>query len=332
MAVNVAASVLRSVRRGWHHVDGTMPQGDEDDRRRYTVGTNWHQNSCAADSVILCAIMLDAGRVQIDQISPSRRASLPVPADVLRQLVARPWGLLSQHQRDGLRDVLVDTLAHTNSELFPRHEFQSVNRLLDVGFDQLPQLSWTEITASVCCDGQLAVADTQKTRRVTGFQLMRKAEDSSTQDLTNDILGRTRSPDVTPCSLGVKCTGARFRTRLILDRMPPVLLLHLPQPISEEEEAVWKLLEPVDLTYESSRGQKSIRYTPLGCVLMVNWTHFVVRWKAKREGRDQIIHYDGMVSAQVSEVGSWWAGLGNRKGQKGKKQHTGIVAMFYRQV
>ncbi len=327
MVEGTFVSILRRVGRGWQDIDGRIPRGEEDDAGRYTVGTNWDRNSCAVDSALFCGLMLDAGRIQIDQLAPSSRGKLGEPALILRRIVASPWGLLTQRQRDELRNVLGDGLDRADADRFRRGRFQDVIEVVQACFHRLPQVSFTEVRASRCCDGHMVVSEGQAAERTAGFYLPGNDGNASVQEMMERILGPKPTSVSTRCSRQNECTGTCSRFRLVLDRMPPTLLLYLPRPISEKANDVWRLFERLDVAYQDTRGGQTIQYEPVGCVMFVHGNHFVVRWKAKGED-DGIIEYDGMSGAEVSVVANWWKGLSKRKG----KTSAGVLAMFYRQI
>jgi hypothetical protein len=274
--------------------------------------------------------MLDAGRTQVDQISPADRRGLCLPAWILRRIVSKPWGVLSQTQRDGLRDVLADALAHTDPGRFPRHSFHGIDPVLKTCFDGLPQLSFTEVKAHVCCGDGLTVTESQPAKREIGIYLQRPRENMSVQEVLQFLLGRRAAKHKIPCNESGRCVGPRFSVRLILDRMPPVLLAHTTTPISEKDNETYRLFEPLELTYRSTRGEQTIRYSPLGCVIELNWNHFVVRWRTVEDGREQIIHYDGITSPKATKVPGWWTGI--RGADEEGKSGTGVVVAFYEKV
>ena len=334
MTEDTSLLILRQIRETWHYVDGTVPRGDHDDKLRYNMGPRWFKNSCAIDSALFCAIMLDAGRIQVDQISPAQLACLGQPAGALRRIVSKPWGVLSQTQRDGLRDVLADALTHTDPRRFPRHSPHSIDEVLKICFDRLPQLSFTGVKAHICCNDELTIKGSQSATREIGFYLQRPRENMSVQDVLQSMLSRRAPKHKIPCDDSGCCTGPRFSIRLILDRMPPILLTYALAPISEKENKTFQLFKRLELIYYTTRGEQTIRYSPLGCVIILDWGHFVVRWRTVEDGQEQIIHYDGMTSSKATKVKGWWAGLGScaRSTKMGSRSGSGVVAAFYRKV
>ena len=41
---------------------------------------------------------------------------------------------------------------------------------------------------------------------------------------------------------------------MFVDRLPPTLLLHLPEPVMQEQDRVWNLFTPMELSYRTTRG------------------------------------------------------------------------------
>ena len=317
-------SLLRRAGRTWRNVDGTVPQGVQDSQVRYTVGPKWQDDSCAIDVGIFCGIVLDAGRTQIDQISPPARALLRVPAAVLRRIVAKPWGILTTEQRTQLRDFLAEELSKASPTKFPLKKWRSANEALVYILDRLPQLSFTAVRrAQVCCD-ELPWSPGMRPERMTGMQVTvvgGEHERLSLQQAMTRILRGSRVASSEPCSRQGECTRKRYERNVCLDRFPPVLLLHTPEPISRADNDRWKLFEPLDLVYQKASGLKQIRYSPLGCVMCANKNHFLVRWSMGEGTESRIMQYDGKMSERTMPVKDWWAGL----------RDTTVVAVFYRE-
>lgn len=324
----VATTVLRSVRSGWDHTDGTVAH--HDDEHRYRFGPSWNNMSCALDSILFCAIQLNAGRTQIDQISPASLTALTEPARILRHISSSPWGTLEQGQRDRARDYLAESLVKVDSRRFGRGTYMAIYDVAEVVLSGLPQLSHTATKSGVCCDGVLGLAMERPITRDVGFHLPGHTTDrKSMEDVIRGLMTDSRhSSDREPCSNGDRCDRSRQSGLLILDRLPPILLLYLPDAVSKKEDQFRKCFTPQHISYRDTRGRSNVVYMPLGCVILLNGNHFVVRWMRGGSASAEILHYDGMKSPEVTVVRGWWDGLptGNFVGMS-----ANVVAVFLRQ-
>jgi hypothetical protein len=96
-----------------------------------------------------------------------------------------------------------------------------------------------------------------------------------------------------------------MRSLVFLDRLPPTLLLHLPALVTQGQDLVWQLFAPMELSYLTTKGTRRVRYRSAGCVAMISWGYFVVKWGKEENGRHQIIYYDGLKSPHVSNLSGW---------------------------
>jgi hypothetical protein len=314
-----------------------MRRDERDDRQRYLVGPTWDRNSCAIDCLVFCAIQMDAGRAQVDQIKPDLEVTLPLAAIAVRILVSELWGILDQGPRDSLRNKVADTLTTTNPKDFPRYSQLGIIPVITVGLCRLPQVSYTMMPGSTCCDGILTFSRSVSPERKTGFEIGREDPSWSMREAMMHMLGPRPMPQYQACTRGGQCRRSRMRSLVFLDRLPPTLLLHLPEPVTQEQDRVWDLFARMELSYRTTRGTMRTTYKPVGCVMMIAWCHFVVRWRRENDGCHQILHYDGLNSAHVVERSGWWDGPDRAKGRSrtsGTKEAfkgSGVVTMFYRQ-
>jgi len=321
-------SAFRRVKDSWHRLDGTVPH--HDDKARYLFGPGWSDNSCGIDVIIFCAVQLDIGRIWIDQITDEQAGHLSEPATVLRHLCKKPWGCITQIQRNRLRDVLAEALQSTKPLLFAPGEFLPIHELIDTCFAGVPQASYTFMRATLCCDGILIMPDSVNVTREVGFHMMRDRAGLSSQQILQSSFSDRPATNREPCSQGDQCSLARTSMTMVLDRLPPTLLFHTYHQVSKEDDKIWRFFEPLDITYHTTKGIARARYSPVGCIFWVNQSHFVARWKGRhptssRAYGEQIWHYDGMRSGAVREVTDWWAEIGDEKGNtKGS-----LAMMFY---
>jgi hypothetical protein len=329
-------SILHQTRTRWHMVDGTMRRDERDDRSRYLVGPKWDRNSCAIDCLVFCAIQIDAGRAQVDQLKPDLELTLPLAAVAIRILVGELWGTLDQGQRDALRNKVADMLTAMSPEDFPRYSPLRITPVVTMGLNRLPQVSYTAMPGSTCCDGVLMFSRSVTPERRTGFEITRENPSWSLEQVMAHLLGPRPMRQHQACTNGRQCVGPRMRSLVFLDRLPPTLLLHLPAPVTQGQDLVWQLFAPMELSYLTTKGTRRVRYRPAGCVVMISWGHFVVKWGKEENGRHQIIYYDGLKSPHVSNLSGWWDETHEprerprKSGAPRASNGSGVVTMFYR--
>ncbi len=295
-------SILRSIRDGWDKVDGTMPDTAEDNLIRYIVGPIWSENSCAVDCAIFCGIMLDAGRLQADQITAAAASQLPRSAHCMRRIVWRLWGLLQPAQRSSMRNSLRVCLHEFNKERFPEAPAQlPLAEVFEACFIQLPQLSFTDVQGQQCCDGNITINNRTRPSRTHCLYATSPPLKKCLQEIFD---GRPSPEHRATCSRGPACTRRWSRRRIVLDRLPPTLIVHLP-PVRKTAVEAWALFDDIKLTYQAPLEVRDITYHAVGCVLMSGTAataHFMVVWRA----RGLFWLYDGMMNAgRVQRVASW---------------------------
>lgn len=274
--------------------------------------------------------MLDVGRLRIDQISYASHKKLNIEAAVLRRIVSKPWGLLSNQQRFELREVLRHHLATTNSTLFPLYEYQSVGDVLAHLFERLPQMSWTSCRGLVCCDGRLQTDKLLRVRRMTGLNLTFTAGCDYTIEelLQSERLDPSRDPEkqqsaLVPCSLEKRCVKCLSPVMVVLNRLPPTLFLSLG-PIPKGNSRTWRhMFDPINTFYTTSQGLTSTSYMLVGCIFQTGGNHFVLRWQFTTSSSNSGFEYDGLASAKLVKVGGW---------KDSSSTSAVLVALFYRQI
>lgn len=316
-AQGLSCRVLRGFKEDWMRVDGTLPQQEDDMVQRYLFGSVWAKNSCAVDCALFCGIMLDAGRMQVDQITTEGMSQLPEPAQVLRKVVSREWGLLAQTKRDQMRDVLRYSLHQYDPARFPAAPALLVaTDVLDTCLHSLPQLSYTDIHAVRCCDNELRVSTGATPSRVNNLTVLTPPLQARLQASFD---GRPVPNSRFTCTRGEDCTRSYTTLSLVLDRMPPTLMIHLPS-VSLQQSHEWGLFDDVSLTYQGPRAEARVRYRAIGCVVRLGVTgvpHFVVVWRIQ----DHYICYDGLKGGKVRRTKDWFDGGG--RGQR-------IITLFCR--
>lgn len=313
------ASLLRSPRQGYNQIDGTVPCTAPDSTSRYLVCTNWNNNSAAVDATLFCGLMLDVGRIQLDQINYDLSTLLPGPAAVFRNIIRTPWGLLSQQLRDGLRNGLSKALEEMDPERFARGTAVHVLNVLDVCFCRLPQTSFTQMRCSKCCDGHLKLDNRSEPFRCWKLCLHKTslALQASLDRICSLQLDWTAD---SPCSNGSSCNGRRYVGKGFIDRPPLTLLIIIPGGLTKRDDEVVKAFEGFTLAYSQVTRSLTQQYKAVGCVISAGSAHFLCRWMLS----DEIFEYNGKRAANCTKVldNDWFTGLA------GDQE---VMAIFYRQ-
>jgi hypothetical protein len=212
--------------------------------------------------------------------------------------------------------------------------------VVEACFEGLPQLSYTSVLIEVCYDGILRLRPrTSATRRhLHEVSPAAIAAGRSVESALNDLFGPSRSMSgdkLTPrCRRSDECDMHPVRQRVVLDRMPPILVVGFPIPITMEQEKVSKAVTVLELRIQGPKKAFCVKYKPLGCIMLHrDEAHFTVRWVADRPGEDsgRIVYYDGMVNDQASDVGQFYdsLGIGRATRHAQSKETRGPIIMFY---
>jgi hypothetical protein len=90
--------------------------------------------------------------------------------------------------------------------------------------------------------------------------------------------------------------------RMVLDRLPPTLAVSLNpgvQPLTRTaiSRGVFRMLT---VKYVGNGHNQVKEYRVVGCILRVNYNHFVARWKAKGDLGSGVVEHDSIKGAAVS--------------------------------
>lgn len=331
---SVTTYLYRPTKSTWRLLDGATIRENDEEIERGKVGTNWINNSCAVDCVVAVTIQLQLWRVQGDQVEPRRLQDLELPATLLRILALSPWGRLAQEQRDELRDIVREGLALYDNTNFSTSAFMSVGWALDACLQGVPQLGWTEAKISCCCDGKQKMEKRAPNRAWNMFLMHNEPQMDVTleQEITSRMQHCAIVEEDVLCSRGDQCKKERtIFSYIVLDRMPPMLLVHAGHPIREGESKIWKIFDIQKVDYFLREGEKrSVRYEAACAIFLVNNDHFIVRIKmAEADEKGLTVkHIDGSSSRMVRH---WWSHLAGRTA-KAVKYKPGVLAIFYRMI
>jgi hypothetical protein len=302
----------------WDDVDGTIPFSDEDQSRRFQRGPAWHQNSCAVDCILVAALLLDAGRCRVDQLDERAMKDLaPLPRALL-YVIRKPWGLLEPETIDRLRNYLRQMLALHDPGRFPLDRPCGLLSVADELFAGLPQLHATWTYAFACCK-ERSRQNWQYARTAEGAQALKTKVQRGLPTLTKlhvgpdppspqglrDIVdaGFGDQPLTTSEAKGLPSCGstacrAPFKVPVLLDRLPPVLIL-------TEENLDLRGSNPPGLYSEvlvSCMGYRlerthAVRYRIEGYIVYRE-NHFTLYWqrRVEKSAYYQALAYDGLVN------------------------------------
>ncbi len=324
---NYYVQLLRSVKKDWNKIDGTVPQDQEDNLRRYTTFLKWKNNSCAEDVAIFVSLMLDAGRVQIDQLSATEVSNIKPLALLMRHIVALPWGLIGQESQEKSRHIFVELL-QAEVPNCKAGAYKCILSVLEECLMGLPQLSFTTIHGSKCCDNQYMIKEGMRSVRHTTLNPSLENSRESVQQMLNHIFNAKDLPTTTTdykCSRGHKCTKAATKMTLVVDRMPPVMAVLFGTDIKRKEGRFRKVFEEMEIQHDTTKGIRTVRYKPIGCVFYISKFHYTARWVGRGLNEGKIVHYDDMAGGNVVcyKTNDWWENI---------KATQGVVAVFYEQI
>jgi len=253
-----------------------MPQDQEDNLRRYTTFLKWKNNSCAEDVAIFVSLMLDAGRVQIDQLSATEVSNIKPLALLMRHIVALPWGLIGQESQEKSRHIFVELL-QAEVPNCKAGAYKCILSILKECLMGLPQLSFTTIHGSKCCDNQYMIKEGMRSVRHTTLNPSLENSRESIQQMLNHIFNAKDLPTPTTdykCSRGHKCTKAATKMSLVVDRMPPVMAVLFGTDIKRKEGRFRKVFEEMEIQHDTTKGIRTVRYKPIGCVFYISKIHY----------------------------------------------------------
>jgi hypothetical protein len=339
--------ILRRIRRDWRIVDGTMPQTEEDFKKRYTKVTSQGReitNTCALDATIFCSIRLDAGRTRIDQLPMDVMSALgPVPT-CMRNIVSKYWGTETLDTRNTMRDELLRTLVKHNPAMHAAGRLQDVKTVIESCFSGLAQLSFTTIRADVCCDDipYIRPGSTLIRRHFLEVPLKLLREGHSLAVALHHLFqatGKASIPDAARslCSRGDLCRVEPKQAWVVMDRMPPILVVGLQQPVTLELEKTYRVFEVQEFGVQGPDEHYPVRYKPIGCIMKHgDEHHFTARWCADRSDEDAkgIMYYDGAESDQAKFAETWWSPSPFRPTTRSNisRRSLGPAVMFYERI
>jgi hypothetical protein len=192
----------------------------------------------------------------------------------------------------------------------------------------LPQLSFTTIHGSKCCDDQYMIKEGMRSVRHTTLNPSLENSRESVQQMLDCIFNAKDLPTNTTdpkCSRGRECTEAASKMTLVVDRMPPVMAVLFGTDIKRKEEKYRKVFEKMEIQYHTTKGIRTVCYKPIGCVFYISKIHYTARWVGRGPNEGRIVHYDDMAGCDVvcCKTSDWWENI---------EPTQGVVAVFYEQI
>jgi hypothetical protein len=314
-----------------------MPQTDRDNSLRYRIpAATQGNNTCAIDATLFAAIRLDLGRTQVDQLTLRQVRALEQAPKMVRSMLSQEWSSLSIQARDKQRDLLARALAEYPTLKFPLRQFLSVTEVVHVCFRGFPQLYYTSVVASVCCDYKPRPNPAMEVSHEHAFAF---SGDKRTvqEDLIATFAVHRLSPTDDPmpnCSKGSDCKKRRWGVKLVLDRLPPVLIVTLSALLESSTSNPPANFANIRFSYMSRSGLVRVEYEAVGCILLVGRGHYIVRWRAERPGEThgKIINFNGMPvgTGRITWLDNWYGGVSGHR----MTRSTGldVEVIFYRQI
>lgn len=297
--------------------------------KRFDCAVNNGKNTCATDVLLFTGIHSGAVIRQIDAISFKTFCCEITPFQrKVRLLLARPWGLLPQETRDRARDELIQAM---DRKIFKENGMIDVQDLAHLWFDAMPSFAYTALKAIVCCDREkprIISRGPVKPSRCTILSLrVNRLEHFPHMSLDNIINGHfaprsAKDQDKTFACKRTDCQRAPRRIRVILDRLPPMLIVSLGGGSRLSHNPVRSFFGDISVEHTTT-GQRPILTAPYfveGVIFRIR-EHFIGRWKGKGKLSGKIVHCDSTLGAEVSAVDSWTDGL---------SLDTQVSILFYR--
>lgn len=314
-----AVDIFRSIKPRWDKIDGTIFLRQDDQETRYSYGPTWSANSCGVDCTIFCAIVLDVGRIQVDQLDPGAASEVPVSAHVLGKMVKRHWGLLPVAKRNEMRDALRGSLSREDSTKFPpAPALLPVSEVLGHCLEGVPQVSFSMIKAHRCGDGLFHTSGRGTPQRYNSLYIAKFPVREGIQDILD-------SESITASHAGCDgprpCPNNHTRHWLIVDRMPPTLIVQLPDGAKQGKAVQAALFDEMTVEWNTPYDTQTTAYYAVGAIIATGKaesTHFVSVWRAC----ESFVLYDGMAKGGKARLIKDWAAIPGRRPR--------VVTLFFR--
>lgn len=294
---NEVTNILRDVKPHWDAIDGTHMRSATQIEDGRLIGPDWDGSaSCAVDVAVWLCLCLDAGRIQIDQITSKQRVELSDVQALVRLIGCSSWSALTQETRNERRDELQVALRTRLSRRPGR--YLPISGVMEACLKGLPQFEYTRGLAWVCCDGKPVLLKRDgRLRRCESVSVVFAGSETLEQAVnrhfgwTTDVtLNDFPFPD-RRCSSKAKCTRTHRRRAVVLDRLPPSLYVQISADTQPNEALQRGMFEDMSVVTLNPRGERVAHsYKAVGCVCIVMRNHFTARWRIEGGG---VYAYDG---------------------------------------
>jgi hypothetical protein len=216
-------------------------------------------------------------------------------------VIAREWSGQALAQYNGYRDVLIKCLEKHEPQRWgglAKGEFAPALPLIELFYEGAPQMTYTSMYGYRCCDDVWSYHNGTNPQSRIGIDSIPEGRDFA-DAISQQLAGRVKTSS-TVCSRGDKCTKQRRRIPLILDRLPPSLVVRCPHK-SMEEAVAGRAFKELDIIYMDKHGSRmTVQYRPYLAVYLTKG-HF----HARVDRRGEIWEHDGFHGGEAYLVRDW---------------------------
>jgi len=273
------------------HVDAVITR-EHDLTSRYRRFWAWTNQSCGIDASLFAAVQLDLGILQCDLLPPSSHSALNYPANLVRTMMVERLGDFVDESMDAFKDSVRRSLCTHKPDVFKMKGMMNVSDIVKTLFHGSPQNAWTEVSAAVTCKGQVVLEPAGVVRRQSGWDAR------GGHSLGQMLQKRFISTASQPCICTESCTNSMFRIRLVLDRLPGTMIIHLPETVTLNKEKTYEPTLDIKLDYWAAqrKGITTAKYRLVGTIISTG-NHYYGRWyEGSSYESPLLIQYDGLLS------------------------------------
>lgn len=303
------ASVLRTITPRWADLEGTSLATEGGFAKRLPVLIPFGRNSCPYDTCFHNAIADRVYLIQRDRITIAMRNRLPRLARAFYDVCTRAE-LASQPASSlvASRNEIALLASSIDEHTFPWGQMQELHVVFQHLYHDLPQYTFTELVANICCDGVAKIFPVKTPKRMHLIVLTRPTEtDTVSQALCYYFINdsdqlRTQVP--LPCTRGEQCAKQGARVRIVQDTLPARLVIKLPEQVTKSLNKTWRFDDDLTITYYNRELRRATAtYTIQSFVLYSGSNHyFYRRFDRLPDGQRALFDFDNLASA---EVRSW---------------------------
>lgn len=320
----------------WRSIDGTAPHSQLDTSRRYNRiprrDASERDKRTALDCVMRVLLDLDVWRCQGGQMYLLEMRKLSESVRFVREMMLFPVGILTQGHLVEIRDCIAQALLDGQWTSLTETGRWELTDTMMACIEDLPLFGWTFTSGFKCGATRIAPKKSKwvgleevRKQNVVSLQAKEIQSGSSLQHLLAEKLGgRAFGEDklgrvVHECDRGQPyhiCTGRHVVHNIVLDRLPPVLVVQVTEDASSMLDLLdaedRRFVHPFQLTYETADKTNDIWYEPVAAVYYELGTDTNVKTYSCRTNswfgsKPCLVHYNPCESTLV-RVPDWWAG------------------------